>query len=182
MKTKKIIFMGLMITLNIVFGTVVSYFKIPYLYLDTVGTIFTAAIFGPIAAIIVGLSTNLVLVIPTGSAITAVFGLVNATIGLICGLGFKKFGVNLLSAILLGFVCAFIAPLIGTPIAMFFYGGLDFDASDFLKLYIDKVVENFALSVYYGKVVNNLIDKIASTVIVYLVIRNTDILGIFANE
>ena len=46
-RTYAMIFSGLAIALNIVLGTVVDMLSIPLLFLDTVGTIFTGAVFGP---------------------------------------------------------------------------------------------------------------------------------------
>src|SRR5699024_11738187 len=54
------IFSGLAIAINIVLGTVVKMLSIPLLFLDTVGTIFTAVVFGPIYGAIVGGLTNVV--------------------------------------------------------------------------------------------------------------------------
>lgn len=172
MKSRKFIIMAFMIAMNFVLGTIVTTLKVPFVYLDTTGTIFTAALFGPVAAIIVGLLTNFILIFSSGSLITGVFGIVNATVGLVSGLIFKKWGVNYVTAIATGIILAFVAPMIGTPISLYFYGGLDFNASDFVKVYFDKLIDNFAYSVYIEKVLNNLIDKIfTSLLVVFIYIR-----------
>lgn len=171
MKTNKLIYMALAIAINFALGSIVSIFQIPFLYLDTLGTVLIAAMFGPLAAVIVGFTTNIVLVFTSGNVVTAFFGIVNATIGLTCGLIFKKWGVNYKTAICAGIIVAFVAPAIGTPIALYFFGGLDYNTSDFLKLYINSLSNNFAFSVYSGKVINNLIDKIATCIFAVFIIQ-----------
>ena len=59
-KTHALIFSALGIVLNIVLGTMVASFKIPLLFLDTVGTIFVAAVLGPFYGALAGGLTNLI--------------------------------------------------------------------------------------------------------------------------
>ncbi len=171
--TKKMITMALFIALNVILGYVVSMLKIPFVYLDTLGTVYIAAVFGPLAGVVVGILTNVILAITTsGGVATVLFGLVNAAVAVVSGLMFKKFGVNYITAIIAGILLAFIAPAIGTPIALYFYGGLDGNASDFVKVYFNKLIDSFALSVYLEKVLNNFIDKILTCVLAVFLYKN----------
>ncbi|MFV0424180.1 MAG: ECF transporter S component [Bacilli bacterium] len=171
--TKKLVMMALGIAINVVLGTVVSYLKIPFLYLDTLGTVYIVALFGPLAAAIVGFITNVVIAITTGSAASVAFGIVNIVVGVISGLIFKKYGVNYITGFIVGIILAFVAPMIGTPISLLIYGGLDFNATDIMKVYINKLVDNFALSVYSTKVLSNLIDKVLTALIAVLIYLKT---------
>lgn len=91
-KTQIITISALAVAINVIAGTIVGSLKIPFLFLDTVGTIFTAAIFGPLWGILVGIVTNLVLGVTSGY--TAIpFGLVNAVVGLVVGLLARKKGI-----------------------------------------------------------------------------------------
>ena len=58
--TRKITFSAICIVVNIVFGTFVSMLNIPFLFLDTVGTILGSVILGPFWGMLIGGGTNLV--------------------------------------------------------------------------------------------------------------------------
>ena len=58
MNTRKMTFTAMGIVINIVFGSLVSFLKIPLLFLDTIGTVFTAVLLGPVYGMIAGGLTN----------------------------------------------------------------------------------------------------------------------------
>ena len=87
------IFSALAIAINIVLGTVVGLLNIPLLYLDTIGTIFTAALFGPWYGALVGGLTNLIQGIMTNPK-DIPFALVNIAVGIVVGLIAKKYKFN----------------------------------------------------------------------------------------
>ena len=87
MKNRKVYvttFCGVAVAMNIVLGIITSALGIP-LYLDTLGTVLSAAILGPVPGIIVGALSNII----TGliySVSDIPFCLVNMAVGLIVGL------------------------------------------------------------------------------------------------
>lgn len=81
-------FCGVAVAMNIVLGIITSALGIP-LYLDTLGTVLSAAILGPVPGIIVGALSNII----TGliySVSDIPFCLVNMAVGLIVGLVAKN--------------------------------------------------------------------------------------------
>lgn len=94
MKNRKVYvttFCGVCVAMNIVLGIITSALGIP-LYLDTLGTVLSAAILGPIPGVIVGALSNII----TGlmySVSDIPFCLVNMAVGLIVGLVAKKMGI-----------------------------------------------------------------------------------------
>ena len=86
MKNRKVYvttFCGVAVAMNIVLGIITSALGIP-LYLDTLGTVLSAAILGPVPGIIVGALSNII----TGliySVSDIPFCLVNMAVGLIVG-------------------------------------------------------------------------------------------------
>lgn len=81
-------FCGVAVAMNIVLGIITSALGIP-LYLDTLGTVLSAAILGPLPGIIVGALSNII----TGliySVSDIPFCLVNMAVGLIVGLVAKN--------------------------------------------------------------------------------------------
>lgn len=163
--TAKLTFTAMGIVINIVFGTAVSMLKIPLLYLDTIGTIFTAAILGPIYGMVAGGLTNLIQGMLTNPK-DIPFALVNIAIGLIVGIVAKKKSFGLKHALITGAVLAVVAPLIGTPIAVWIYGGITGDGNDFVFLWLSKSGQSIFTSAFIPRITGNIIDKIASCILV----------------
>lgn len=157
------------IVINIVFGTLVSMLKIPLLFLDTMGTILAAAVFGPLWGGAVGLLTNVIIGITT-NPVDIPFALVNMTVGIIVGLVAMKFGFKLKTAIITGLILAVVAPLIGTPIAVWIYGGLTGTSTDFFVAWLLASGNSLFTSAFLPRIFENLIDKIASCIIAYVII------------
>ena len=125
MKNRKVYvttFCGVAVAMNIVLGIITSALGIP-LYLDTLGTVLSAAILGPVPGIIVGALSNII----TGliySVSDIPFCLVNMAVGLIVGLVAKKWNFGIVLAVITGIALSFICPEFGTPIGIYVYGGL----------------------------------------------------------
>mgnify|MGYP001661370244 CR=1 FL=1 len=59
--TKKMVFAAVGIAINIILGIFVGGLKIPLLFMDTVGTVFTAVVLGPFWGACTGALTNVIL-------------------------------------------------------------------------------------------------------------------------
>ena len=162
MKNRKVYvttFCGVAVAMNIVLGIITSALGIP-LYLDTLGTVLSAAILGPVPGIIVGALSNII----TGliySVSDIPFCLVNMAVGLIVGLVAKKWKFGIVPAVITGIALSFICPAIGTPIGIYVYGGLNGSVSDMLVMSL----------VFLRNVASNLIDKIGTCIIGCLLIK-----------
>lgn len=167
--SKIMMFSTVCIVINIVFGTLVGMLKIPLIFMDTMGTILAAAVFGPIWGGAVGLLTNVIIGITT-NPVDIPFALVNMTIGIIVGLIAKKFGFGLKVAIPTGLLLAVVAPLIGTPIAIWIYGGLTGGSSDFIFAWLRAAGNTIFASAFIPRITGNLIDKVASCLVAYVII------------
>ena len=166
--TKVLIIMALGVVFNIVLALIAKTIGGNLLFLDTIGTIFVAAFFGPIPGIITGVVTNLVNGVISGPT-EIPFLLVNGAIGLIVGLIAKyRKDYNIVIALIVGLILSVVAPLIGTPIAIFMFGGLSGSGADFIILWLKSTGQNLFSSVFLGKITENLVDKIVSSLIVYL--------------
>ena len=108
MKNRKVYvttFCGVAVAMNIVLGIITSAIGIP-LYLDTLGTVLSAAILGPVPGLIVGALSNII----TGliySVSDIPFCLVNMAVGLIVGLVAKKWKFGIVPAIITGLALSF---------------------------------------------------------------------------
>ena len=162
-------FCGVCVAMNIVLGIITSAMGIP-LYLDTLGTVLTAALFGPVPGMIVGLLTNVITGLMT-SLSDIPFALVNMAVGLIVGLVAKKFKFTLVSAIVTGLALAVICPAIGTPIGIFVYGGLQGNIADVIVTGLVQSGQSLFAASFISKITSNLIDKVGTLIIAYFLIK-----------
>ena len=162
-------FCGVCVATNIVLGIITAALGIP-LYLDTLGTVLTAALFGPVPGIIVGALSNII----TGliySVRDIPFALVNMAVGLVVGLVARKFKFTLISAAITGLALSVICPAIGTPIGIFVYGGLQGNISDVVVTGLVKAGQSIFAASFLTKVASNLIDKVGTCIIGFLLIK-----------
>ena len=165
----KLVFSALAIALNIVLGTVVGLLNIPLLFLDTVGTIFSAALFGPWYGAAVGGLTNVIQGVLTNPK-SIPFALVNIAVGIIVGLIARKWKFNIVTSIVTGLILSVVAPLIGTPIATYVYGGITGDFNDVFFTWLVKSGQSIFAAAFIPRITSNIVDKIASCVIVSILI------------
>ncbi len=159
------------VALNIVLGAIQTIAKIPLLYLDTIGTIFIAVLFGPWQGAAVGAVTNLLSPILAGNVKDIPFFLVNAAVGIVAGYIAKKYKFNLKTAIITGLILSVVAPLIGTPIAVWVYGGITGDGNDLLFVWLKNSGMKIFSAAFIPRITGNFIDKIGSCLLVLLSLR-----------
>ncbi len=168
-KVYVVAFCGICVAINIVLGIITSALGIP-LYLDTLGTVLSAALIGPVPGIIVGALSNII----TGfmySVSDIPFCLVNMAVGLIVGLVAKKFKFTVVSAVITGLVLSFVCPAIGTPIGIYVYGGLNGSASDVLVMSLVQAGKDIFQASFLRNVASNLIDKVGTCVVGWALIK-----------
>ena len=166
MKNRKVYvtaFCGVAVAMNIVLGIITSALGIP-LYLDTLVTVLSAAILGPLPGIIVGALSNII----TGliySVSDIPFCLVNMAVGLVVGLVAKKFKFDWIQALIVGLVLSVLCPAIGTPIGIFVYGGLNGTFSDVLVMSLVQGGKSIFQASFLRNIASNLIDKVGTCLI-----------------
>ena len=163
--TTRLVLCGLAIALNIVLGIVTAALKFPF-YLDVMGTIFIAIYFGPWYGAVVGALTNILTSLFSGSFTGMPFMLVSIVVALI--VGFVKF--NFVTALVVGIITGIAAPVVGTPIGIAVYGGLTGTISDVAVMFLKQSGAGIFAASFIPKLFNNLLDKIGSILIVYLVV------------
>lgn len=168
--TRAMVFAALGIAINLVLGTLAKTLAIPLLFMDTVGTIFTAAVFGPMWGAITGGLTNVLQGTITDPKIIP-FAIVNIVVGLIVGNIAKKRGFGIKTAVMTGVILSVAAPLVGTPIAVYVYGGLTGDFNDVFFTLLRNTGQKIFTAAFLPRVASNLVDKILSCAIVSFVIE-----------
>ncbi len=168
--TYALTFSAMCIVINIVFGIVVNMLHIPLLYLDTVGTIFTGAVLGPWYGAITGGLTNVIQGVITNPK-DIPFALVNIAIGLIVGFIARKYKFEFKTAVIVGLTLSIVAPLIGTPIAVWVYGGITGDGNDIIFTWLHQSGQKIFTSAFIPRITGNVIDKIISCLCVSFLIK-----------
>lgn len=169
-KTMILTYSAMGIALNVLLGTVVSWLKIPLLFLDTIGTVLISVMFGPWWGVLTGGLTNVVLGATTGAS-AIFFGLVNMAIALVVGFMARKFDFKKwYVAIGTGLIISVVAPLIGTPIAVAVYGGLNGSGMDFVVLWLRASGESVFASTFISRITGNLVDKTVTCLLVMMLI------------
>lgn len=168
------------IALNVILGTVVSTLKIPLLFLDSIGTVLIAVLFGPWWGALTGGLTNVVLGATTGAS-AMFFGIVNISIALVVGFMARRFDFSKwYIAMSTGLILSVIAPLIGTPIAVALYGGLNGSGMDLVVLWLRATGEGVFASTFISRISGNFIDKIVTCFLVmFLIARLPNLVKIF---
>ena len=168
--TNAMIIASLGIVINIVLGTIVHALQIPLLFLDTVGTIFVAVVLGPLAGALTGGLTNVIQGILTNPK-DIPFAIVNIAVGLIVGYIAKKFRFDLKVSIITGLILSVVAPLIGTPISVFIYGGLTGGGTDLIFTWLLSTGKSIFTAAFIPRITGNFIDKVASCVLVSVLLK-----------
>ena len=163
-----IVFIGIVINFALTF--IVLLFKIPFLFLDSVGTILSAVILGPIHGAIVGILTNLIISIFISYSHLN-FAIVNALIGIIIGIISKKFNFGIITAIISGIIIGILSPLIGTPISIILSDGFTGTTIDSFIKSLNENGFGFFQASFLMRLLTNIIDKVLSCLIVYVAIR-----------
>lgn len=98
------------------------------------------------------------------------FMLVSIVVALIVGFIFQKVKFNFVTALIVGIITGIVAPIVGTPIGIAVYGGLTGTVSDVAVMFLKQSGAGIFTASFIPKLFNNLIDKIGSILIVYLVV------------
>lgn len=170
MKNKILVLIALCIAMNIGLGQIASTLKLP-IFLDSIGTILAALLLGPWVGMITGLCTNLLWGLISGP-VAAAFAPVAMVIGLVAGLlAGKGLFRTLPGAVFSGVVITFFVTLVATPIRTYLFGGVTGSGADFVVAYLNAVGKNLLESVAWTVMGTNLVDKVASAMIAWAIVK-----------
>jgi energy-coupling factor transport system substrate-specific component len=170
---KKVIYLTTIpvgIVINIIGGEIATFLKLP-VFLDSIGTILSGCLLGPIGGVLVGLFSNILLGIISDPTYIP-FAVVNMFIGIVSGIIGYKWGLNLKNAIIIGIILGIFCPVIGTPIAVYLFGGLTGGGVDLLTAVFIKSGYDIFSSAFLARLPSNLVDKLISSLVVYYIIKS----------
>jgi energy-coupling factor transport system substrate-specific component len=142
------------------------------LYLDSIGTILTAALAGPWVGAITGLFTNLIYGV-TIRPTSAPYGIVNAAFGLVVGYAaYRGWFHTVWQAVIIGIVLAFVGTILSAPITVFLFGGISGSGESVLVAYFMATGNSILESVLKTSFIVEPIDKIVSSLVALYVARS----------
>ena len=164
-----IIFIGIVANFALTF--LVLLFKIPFLFMDSIGTILTAVILGPMCGAFVGIITNIITSV-TIDYINLHFAIVNVLIGLMAGLIARKYDFTKISVSLIsGVIIAVVSGVISTPISIVLANGVSTGTVDtYIKALINSG-KSIVISTTIGTLSVAFIDKIVSCLLVTIALK-----------
>ena len=157
------------IAINMIGGQLASMVKLP-IFLDSVGTLISAVLLGPVIGMLTGLLTNLLWGLLT-DPIAAAFAPVAMVIGLVTGwLARAGWFRTLPKVVVSGVIITLAVTVVAVPLRTALFGGVTGSGADLFVAW-QNLVESVAITVIGA----NLVDKILTAVIVWLLLRQLPI-------
>jgi energy-coupling factor transport system substrate-specific component len=158
------------VALNLALGAVVAALKLP-VYLDSVGTILVAALAGPLAAVITGIASNVVLGVlssPVFFAFIPVAIVIGALSGWAARLGVLR---RTASAVVAGAMLGVASGATSVPIVIALFGGLTASGTGLVTIALRAAGLPLASAATVASVGLDVIDKALSFAVVALVLE-----------
>jgi energy-coupling factor transport system substrate-specific component len=159
------------LAINIVVGTIVFQTKVPFVYLDSIGTILVGLVAGPWAGLVTGVISNLLwglLGNPGYVPYAPIAGVIGLMAGIFGGMGwFKNWWKWLLGGLLTGLVAA----LLSAPITAYVYGGVTGAGTDLIVGMFRATGASIMEAALGQGLITDLIDKTLSFFVVWLIIK-----------
>ena len=162
------------IAINMIGGQLASMVKLP-IFLDSIGTLISAVLLGPVIGMLTGLLTNLLWGLLT-DPIAAAFAPVAMVIGLVAGwLARADWFRTLPKVVVSGVIITLAVTVVAVPLRTALFGGVTGSGADLFVAWMHSMGQNLAESVAITVIGANLVDKILTAVIVWLLLRQLPI-------
>lgn len=160
------------IALNVVGGQLNKSLGLP-LYLDSIGTMLSAIVSGPIIGMITGSSTNIIIAIVTGYPNTIPFFIVNALIGLTTGiLSYYGFFLKAWKMLVAAIIITVVVVVSAAPIVLIVFGGATGSGADLITSILTNSGMNILKSVFSMQILTNGSDKLISVIIAFGLLKS----------
>lgn len=161
------------IAINMIGGQLASMVKLP-IFLDSIGTLISAVLLGPVIGMLTGLLTNLLWGLLT-NPIAAAFAPVAMVIGLVAGcLARAGWFRTLPKVVVSGVIITLAVTVVAVPLRTALFGGVTGSGADLFVAWMHSMGQNLVESVAITVIGANLVDKILTAVIVWLLLRQRD--------
>ena len=158
------------IAINMIGGQLISMLKLP-VFLDSIGTLISAVLLGPIVGMLTGLLTNVLWGL-LSDPIAAAFAPVAMVIGLVAGwLARAGWFRPLPKVVARGVVMTRAVTVVAVPLRTTLFGGVTGSGADLFVAWMHSVGQNLVESVAITVLGANLVDKILTAIIVWVLLR-----------
>lgn len=160
------------VAINYVGGLIAQSLSLP-IYLDSIGTVVIASIMGPWVGALSGMLYNVVSSLISGNIMASLFALCNIGSGLIVGFMARKGKFKtVLQVVIATVLVAVWNALLGSPIAVIVYGGVDGNVGTNLMIVGMKALGTDLVSAaFLARIPVNLLDKGIACLIAWIVLR-----------
>jgi energy-coupling factor transport system substrate-specific component len=159
------------VAINLIGGQVAGILKLP-LFMDSIGTAIVAAVMGPWVGAISGVLFNVIASILGGNLMASLFGICNIATALIVGYmvrtGHFKSAVDLIITIVM---VALANALLGAPIAVVVYGGIQGGGVDLLTAGFLALGNDILSAAFLARIPSNLMDKGIAVAAAWLILK-----------
>ena len=171
-RTLKLTTLALCGVINILGGTIALLLRLP-VYLDSIGTVLAAALFGPAAGLVPGLISGLISGM-TSDVYAFYYIPVQLVIGLVAGLGSRSESLSLRSMGWKLFPAALVISLPGTvvssTITAVVFGGITSSGSTVLVQLLHSLGMNLTLSVCVVQAMTDFVDRMIVLAVVLVIL------------
>jgi energy-coupling factor transport system substrate-specific component len=159
------------VAINLVGGQVATRLQLP-LFMDSIGTAIIAAIMGPFVGAVSGVLYNVIASIINGNMMGTLFGICNIATALIVGLMAKKGKFEtLVHAIIATVAVALANALLGAPIAIVVYGGIQGSGVDLAVAGFLALGNDILNAAFLARIPINLVDKGIAVFVAWLILK-----------
>lgn len=157
------------IAINIVVGQIVLVLKLP-VFLDSIGTVLVGVVAGPWAGALTGTLSNIIwgLVAPDLLPWFPVAAAIGFTAGVLANLGLFRTWPKV---VLTGFIVSLVAAVVGTPIAVYLFGGITGSGSSLITAFLLQTGRDLITAVLSTQFIVEPIDKIVTCLAAFAITR-----------
>ena len=172
--TMTLVLIPVAIAINIVIGQIDLLLRLP-VYLDSIGTVLVGALAGPWAGALTGALTNIIwglLIEPDLLPWWPVAMVIGAVAGICSNLGLFK---TWWKVVISGLIIAISAAIVGTPIAVYLFGGITSSGSSLITAFLLQTGRDLVTSVLSVNFMVEPVDKISTALLAYAILEGMSV-------
>ena len=154
----KICIVALAICINLVGGQIALFLKLP-IYLDSIGTVFIAAVLGPFYGMIPNVISGILMGI-TVDIYSLYYAPVGIILGLVTGLVYKKYQPKKWWILLAAVVITLPSTIVSSCITAFLFGGITSSGSSLIVQLLSRTPLGMVGSCFVGQFLTDYLDRV----------------------
>ncbi|WP_072569811.1 ECF transporter S component [Enterobacter sp. SA187] len=170
LSSQTLVLIVISVAINMIGGQLISMLRLP-IFLDSIGTLLSAVLLGPVVGMLTGLLTNLLwglLTDPIAAAFAPVAMVIGLTAGWLARLGWFR---TLPKVVVSGILITLAVTIVAVPIRTALFGGVTGSGADLVVAWARSMGNDLIESVALTVVGANLVDKILTAAIVWILLR-----------